>query len=250
MPTKRNLQVSAKKPQQVLRRKSSKKPPQHLSAQKRSRSVTVKKRLPLPDLATLISLINQVPDGLPSLRELRQLAREYSNKELGLPHMGHSYPERLDKLIFQTIQQKAPALLAKLPAPPDMSDPRSRLPWITYGIRSASRAQLLYCYEYMVEGKVALGAIADSAGGSIGPFHLEHHLDEDAEGKLTVHPHPILKAVEHVERKRIRRCPICKKIYWAERKDQPACSKPCNNVRRSRIQRGTFPRPEVDEEKS
>src|SRR5262245_49125029 len=34
--------------------------------------------------------------------------------------------------------------------------------------------------------------------------------------------------------KRIRECPICERIYWAARNDQPACSKRCNNVRHQR----------------
>jgi hypothetical protein len=34
--------------------------------------------------------------------------------------------------------------------------------------------------------------------------------------------------------KRIRLCPICDRIYWARRVDQPACSKRCNNVRHQR----------------
>src|SRR5262249_51205587 len=34
--------------------------------------------------------------------------------------------------------------------------------------------------------------------------------------------------------KRIRLCPICYRIYWARRVDQPACSKRCNNVRHQR----------------
>src|SRR6266540_2310479 len=133
MNARKNTQVSKRKGQEVLRRwsrressrESSREPPQHLSATKRSRSVTIKKRLAPPELATLINLINQVPDGLPSLRELRQTAR---------------------------------------------------------GIDDPSRAQLYYRYNYMVEGRLALCVIADTDSEYIGPFYLEHHLDEDSEG--------------------------------------------------------------------
>lgn len=45
---------------------------------------------------------------------------------------------------------------------------------------------------------------------------------------------------DNVDARRILRCPICEKIYWAERIDQPTCSPKCNNVRRSRIQRKTY----------
>jgi hypothetical protein len=34
--------------------------------------------------------------------------------------------------------------------------------------------------------------------------------------------------------RRVRMCPICDRIYWARRNDQPACSKRCNNVRHQR----------------
>lgn len=39
---------------------------------------------------------------------------------------------------------------------------------------------------------------------------------------------------------RIRECGICKRIFWAERKDQPACTERCNNIRHTRIQRGQY----------
>jgi hypothetical protein len=242
---RRNINVLKKKRQEVLRRRprgeSSQQTPQHLSAKKRSRSVTVKKRLAPPELATLINLINQVPDGLPSLRELRQMAREWSNAELGLRGpVAYGGPDRLDRLIFQTIEQKAPALLSGLPALPDMSDPRSRLPWIANGIQGPGRAQLLYRYEYLVEGRLALSVIADTDNECIGPFHFEQCLHFGDDGKLKVKSHPILEMLCVVDRKRIRRCPICAKIYWSERIDQPACSKACNNRRRSRIFRGTL----------
>jgi hypothetical protein len=241
MNARKNTQVSKRKGQEVLRRWSRREPPQHLSTTKPSRSVTSKKRLAPPELATLINLINQIPNGLPSLRELRQTARESSNAKLGLRGpMAYGEEDRLDQLIFQTIQQKVPALLAKLPAPPDLSDRLSHLTWRARGIDDPSRAQLYYRYNYMVEGRLALCVIADTDSEYIGPFYLEHHLDEDSEGRLAVHPHPILNALQGVERKRIRRCPVCAKIYWAERADQPACSKRCNNVRRSRIFRGTL----------
>jgi hypothetical protein len=228
---KKNMQVSLEKSSEVLRPRdlseSLQEMPQHVPTEKPAKTATAKKkRLAPPALATLINLINQVPDGLPSLEDLHDTA--------------HGHLDKKDKLVFQIIEQRAPALLMKLPPLPDMSDPRSRLPWIVRGIDDCSRAQLYYRYDYMVIGRETLCAIADTDGGCVGVFHLATHLHIDAAGKLEVDPHPILDILKGAERKRIRRCPICAKIYWAERDDQPTCSKKCNNVRRSRIQRGTF----------
>jgi hypothetical protein len=47
-------------------------------------------------------------------------------------------------------------------------------------------------------------------------------------------PHPLLKALEGTDATRIRRCPICGKIYWAERIDSGACKKTCKGTRRTR----------------
>jgi len=43
-----------------------------------------------------------------------------------------------------------------------------------------------------------------------------------------------LLAIEGVEATRLRQCPVCKHFFFALRKDQKACSKPCNAVRRVR----------------
>lgn len=44
-----------------------------------------------------------------------------------------------------------------------------------------------------------------------------------------------------VEGRRIRRCPICADIFWAGRKDQPCCSKKCNQIKRTREWRAQYP---------
>jgi len=69
-------------------------------------------------------------------------------------------------------------------------------------------------------------------------------LASDGQGRITERRSTLLDNLRAtligVEHARIRQCPICEKIYWAERKDQPTCSKRCNSVRRSRIHRGTY----------
>jgi hypothetical protein len=46
-----------------------------------------------------------------------------------------------------------------------------------------------------------------------------------------------LKALEGVDARCLRRCPICQRVFFARRKDQKACSKRCNAVRRVRLWR-------------
>jgi len=43
-----------------------------------------------------------------------------------------------------------------------------------------------------------------------------------------------LDALEGVEAARVRQCPVCRRFFFALRKDQKACSKRCNGVRRVR----------------
>jgi hypothetical protein len=43
-----------------------------------------------------------------------------------------------------------------------------------------------------------------------------------------------LRALEGSDISRVRQCPICNHFFWALRKDQKACSKKCNAVRRVR----------------
>lgn len=46
-----------------------------------------------------------------------------------------------------------------------------------------------------------------------------------------------LRALEGVEARCVRQCPVCRHIFFALRKDQKACSKRCNAVRRVRLWR-------------
>jgi hypothetical protein len=49
----------------------------------------------------------------------------------------------------------------------------------------------------------------------------------DKEGKLSVESASLLRDCIGVEARRVRMCPICRRIFWAGRIDQPACSKKC-----------------------
>jgi hypothetical protein len=225
---KKNTQVSKKTRQEVLHRQSQQETPQHLPAEKRPANATVKKRPCPPELAKLMYTINRVPNGLPWLRDLRLMAG------------GHL--DDLDLMVWNEVAKFPQSLRDQIPELPAKDDRMGRLRWIvgSHVEGQHSRARLYYCYDYAQQGNVALGAVADYPAKSLGPFFLETHFDVDAEGKLRLHAHPILDALQGVEVARIRRCPICDKIYWAERIDQPACSKKCNTTRRSRIFRGTL----------
>lgn len=233
---KKNTQASKKKRQEVLQDQPQQEALRHLPVEKLSTSATVKKRPCPPELAKLMYTINRVPNGLPWLRDLRLMAD------------GHL--DDLDLMVWNEVAKFPQSLRDQIPEPPAKDDRMGRLRWISgsHVEGQHSRARLYYCYDYAQQGKVALGAAADYPAKSLGPFFLETHFDVDVEGKLRLHAHPILEALQGVEVARIRGCPICANIYWAERIDQPACSRRCNNTRRSRVLRGTLPRP--DEEKS
>jgi hypothetical protein len=62
----------------------------------------------------------------------------------------------------------------------------------------------------------------------------------DEQGRIQVSPSPIVKALEGVEAFRIRLCPVCGKIFWAGRLDQPCCTPVCAHVLRTRRWRENY----------
>jgi hypothetical protein len=63
----------------------------------------------------------------------------------------------------------------------------------------------------------------------------------DVNHKIRFLESPLYKALDGVDIDRIRVCPICKKIYWAGRIDQPTCSKKCGALLRVRRWRVAYP---------
>jgi len=63
----------------------------------------------------------------------------------------------------------------------------------------------------------------------------------DESGNLRVQLDPLLQAIDKVEARRIRECPICGKIFWAGRIDQPCCTTRCSGKRRTQLWRGNYP---------
>ena len=62
----------------------------------------------------------------------------------------------------------------------------------------------------------------------------------DAEGNLRIQHDPLLQALEGVEVRRIRECPICGELYWAGRIDKPTCKVKCAHVLRERRYRENY----------
>jgi hypothetical protein len=56
------------------------------------------------------------------------------------------------------------------------------------------------------------------------------HLVVDEGGKLRLVIDELTQALDGVEIDRVRECKLCKRIFWAGRKDKKCCSDRCNNV--------------------
>lgn len=189
---------------------------------------------PAPEeLAKLIALVNQVPDGLTHFDQLKKLA------EIGVierePFAKNGVAATLDALIFQAAENLPDDTKALLGSPPDMSDTKSRLSWMTSG-----RSQLRYRYEYLTEGRATIAVLADGQSKQIGPFRFETWAYKDEEGRLRLDPHPILRCIEGVEVDRVRRCPVCEKFFWAGHRNKKQCSDACGHALRNRRYRKNY----------
>lgn len=63
------------------------------------------------------------------------------------------------------------------------------------------------------------------------------HLYLDSDGILQLSVDSFAETVRGLQADRIRDCPVCGRIFWADRSDKSCCSEPCSNVfntRRSR----------------
>jgi hypothetical protein len=59
----------------------------------------------------------------------------------------------------------------------------------------------------------------------------------DEYGVLQERSDPFTETVKGLEANRIRECPVCKRLFWADRSDQKACTKACANLYRVRKSR-------------
>jgi hypothetical protein len=94
-------------------------------------------------------------------------------------------------------------------------------------------------YLYFVAARDLLPAIATVQQGrlvmppSLG-WEAIVHLELDSQGKVQLFPTKLLSPFLGVEAMRVRVCPLCDRIFWAGRSDQPACSKKCAHTLRTR----------------
>ena len=81
-----------------------------------------------------------------------------------------------------------------------------------------------------------------TSGLVLGGAYLENLVSVrlDAAGSLRIEHDLILRALEGVEARRIRECPICGALYWAGRLDKPACKTECDHVLRQRRYREKY----------
>jgi hypothetical protein len=111
-------------------------------------------------------------------------------------------------------------------APDELLD---RLPRVNFEIRNYRGVEPAYLYDLIRNIRRTLEAVALSPK----PGGIEH-----------VEPDPLmlfLLALGTAESRKIRRCPVCDKFFYAQRTDQLACSRPCANVERQRKFRRSRP---------
>lgn len=67
------------------------------------------------------------------------------------------------------------------------------------------------------------------------PESVKTHIDFTEDGKITFKVSKVVAAFEGVDPNRLRICKGCNKVYWARRKDKPACSRKCGqNLRQQK----------------
>src|SRR3984893_3699571 len=84
----------------------------------------------------------------------------------------------------------------------------------------------------------ALAVVGASHRPTISPGFVIDRRD----GRFRVEHHPLLQALEGIEVSRIRECAICHQIFWAQRADQPCCTRRCAHILRTRRWRKRYPK--------
>jgi hypothetical protein len=248
----KKINVSKAEAVKVLRQKVIKQTAQQVSSNselevKRSHS---RKRTAPPNLKWLIDKVNSLPREMKTLGDLKAQVRaapyDFPDVDLLILAEVEKLPSNLkefvgtfsDKKLTRPFSQKE---LAEMESWPSVVRDSLRSSWTTLQKDDEGRRVMRLRYDFLTQGQIALDAIA-RGDTSAGPFFPEIWLYKDQNGEVDVatYPVPLLECLQGEEWDRICKCPICEKIYWAERIDQPTCSPRCNNIRRSRIQRGTY----------
>lgn len=193
----------------------------------------IRKRLAPAKLKELIELVNLLPpfgefepDPLPSARSIVEAVSESGRS------IEEVFSERTSEL-----PQRLKQYIGKFPT----MDGKNRDEWVDV---QEQQHQVLDRYDYVAQGREILVWLAKKKRPSALRFpQLAPRVGYDDKGRVMQTPSPLMECILGAEAQRINRCPICEKIYWAERADQPTCSKQHNAVRWSRIQRGTYQSP-------
>jgi endogenous inhibitor of DNA gyrase (YacG/DUF329 family) len=225
----------------VVRKADSRKIAQHISGKKTQevqRSHSRKHSVPTK-LGELIDLVNQLLKSHsppPTLQLIASYAEQKAkDKALADGLSALDEDKEADRLYGEMIQQEIERL------PPKLREFVGTFALRADTIEGAQQQRTaLERYDYLTQAKILLSSIA---GGRIPNRPLSQigiRLYRNEQGKADFQYSPLAECIQGAELDRIRRCPICEKIYWADRIDQPTCSQRCNGVRRSRIQRGTY----------
>ena len=100
-------------------------------------------------------------------------------------------------------------------------------------------------YSLLREARKTLRYIAhmDKSAGSVHrkfPASDFLRLTIDQGGRIHIVHSPLIRALEGVEAARVRECPICDRIFWAGRIDQPCCTSRCAGCLRTRRGRSDY----------
>lgn len=74
----------------------------------------------------------------------------------------------------------------------------------------------------------------------LGPLDIPTFISLDDQGLISIIQAKFINAIDGVEAARIRECEICKRIFWAGRKTQQACSPACAHALRNRRYRARY----------
>src|SRR5262249_14175338 len=218
MKTKNNIQ---RKQDLKTVKASRKKPIQRVSIKKRSKaSRSHSRKHPVPQkLGELIEMVNLLPTEILTTQDLARRARE---QDLDFDHLMRNAIERLPLKLREYVGKY----------PLNIGGDLARL-GCAYFVWER--------YDYIVHGQILLHGLARAwmPGKGI-DLLFPQKLTLDNEGRVTFELTKLGKCILGVEMHRIRQCPICDKIYWAERKDQPCCSKSCAGALRTRRWRENY----------